>query len=241
MKAKILIVEDEKDIRNNLVLLFSSFEYEVSSFVTAEAALEKLSNELPDLIVCDINLPKMNGYMLKKELNKRKDTFEIPFIFLTARDTYDDIRKGMKLAADDFIFKPYKSEDLIESVELRLLKHKIKNKSAGDNFVFLKENNILKKIFLKDITLVLGENQYSRVLKINSKGYLVRRPLIKWESILPENFKRINRSAIANIDKVEEIETSPGGKFLHLVGYSKKIKVTNLEVLDIIMNTKKQL
>jgi len=241
MKAKILIIEDDESIRKNLVTLFSSNKYKVESEFSAEEAIENINTELPDLILCDINLPKMSGYELKEILNSEKDTFDIPFIFLTARNTYEDLRHGMKLAADDFIFKPYKSQDLIESVELRLLKHKTKSKPAGDDFIFLKVNNILTKIFLKDISLILGENQYSRVLKNNSKGYLVRKTLIKWESILPENFKRINRSAIANIDKVEEIETSPDGKFLHFLGPSEKIKVTNLGVLDEIMNIKKQL
>jgi len=181
----------------------------------------------------------MSGYMLKEKLNPRKETFEIPFIYLTARDTYEDLRRGMKLAADDFIFKPYKAEDLIESVELRLLKHKVKNKSISDDFIFLKINNIIKKVYLKNINLILGENQYSLVNRINAKSYLIRKPLNKWEAILPENFKRVSRSAIANIDTIEEIETSPCGKFLHVVGSSEKIKVTNLEVLDQILNTGK--
>ena len=236
MKAKILIVEDDENIRKNLVVLFSSLEYEVSSVVTAEAALENLTDELPDLILCDINLPVMNGYMLKAKLNENKKTFEIPFVFLTARNTYDDLRKGMKLAADDFIFKPFKANDIIDSVELRLLKRKARTGSAEDDFIFLKVNNVIKKVFIKNINMVLGENQYSRFYLINGKSHLIRKSLNKWETILPEYFKRVNRSAIVNMNRIEEIEKSSSGKFLHIEGSSEKVKVTNTEILGQILH-----
>jgi len=236
MKAKILIIEDDKDIRKNLVVLFSSLEYEVKSTVTAEEALTILDALHPDLIICDINLPNMSGYDFKELLNKNKETFGIPFIFLTARNTYEDLRSGMKLAADDFVFKPYKASDLIQSVELRLMKSRINNNSYEDAYIFVKVNKTVKKILLKNINVILGENQYSKVCQINGKNYLVRKPLNKWEETLPENFVRINRSAIININIVEEITKSSGARHLKLNGFPELVKVTNNQVLEKILN-----
>ncbi len=238
MKAKILIIEDDEDIRKNLVVLFSSLEYEVKSTITAEDALDILESLQPDLIICDINLPKMNGYKFKELLNANKETFGIPFIFLTARNTYEDLRTGMKLAADDFVFKPFQATDLIESVELRLIKNRMKNGLDENAHIFFKVNKTIKKVNLKDINAILGENQYSKVCQINGKNYLIRKPLSKWEKTLPDSFIRINRSAIINAKVVEEIKRQSGAQYLKLSGLTELIKVTNKQALENILNVK---
>jgi len=237
MKAKILIVEDDKNIRKNLVILFSSMDYSVRSAATAEAGFENIEKGLPDLIICDIILPKMNGYSLKEKLNDKEKTFDIPFIFLTAKNNYDDLRKGMELAADDYIFKPFKAADIVKSVELRLLKNK--SKKLENDFVFIKVNNVIKKVCLNEINMILGENQYSKVSLVNQKKYLVRKSLCKWEIILPKYFKRVSRSSIVNINKIKEVQKLSGDRFLSIEGSPEKIKVTNSKIINEILEIEK--
>jgi DNA-binding LytR/AlgR family response regulator len=230
MKAKILIIEDDENISKNLVILFSSLEYQVISAFSAESALELLREGLPDLIICDINLPGMSGSELKEKLNSNEATFKIPLIFLTARDTYNDLREGMNLAADDYIYKPYKAGELIKSVELRLLKNKGLTKDNSDS-IFIKINSSIIKVIVNDINKIIAENQYSRVFLLNGKNYVLRRSLNEWEKILNKNFLRVNRSAIVNINMIEKLELKVSNKFLLLKGSEGKIKVTRTNLI----------
>ncbi len=232
MRAEILIIEDDESIRRNLVVLFSSLEYEVSSAASAEAALEIIKHRRPDVIICDINLPKMSGFELKEILNGQKETFNVPLIFLTARNTYEDLREGMSLAADDYIFKPYKAEDVIKSVELRLTKSKSSFSKEKSDAVFVKVNSTVRKILVKNINVILAENQYSRICQINGKEYLIRRSLSEWQKLLDENFYRISRSAIVNLDLIEKIENITHGKYVYLDGFEGKVKATHLGFLE---------
>ena len=229
MKAKIMIIEDDEFIRKNLVTLFSSLNYEVTSSNTAEDALETLKMETPDIIISDIILPKMSGLEFKKILNEQKETFEIPFVFLTSRNTYQDLRIGMQLGADDYIFKPFSSKEIIESVEMRLLKNRRNDSSNGQKNIFIKVGTDIQKIALDEIVMLLSENQYSRIFLTNQKKHIVRRPLTQWEEFLDDNFLRVSRSAIININKIEKIETKEGKKYLRMENYEDRIKITHFE------------
>ncbi len=236
MKAIILIIEDDTAIRNNLELLFSSLDYDVIAVATAEEALEKLQTDIPDLIICDINLPQMNGFELKEKINTNPKLFQIPFIFLTARDTYQDLRYGMNLAADDYIYKPYTANEIIKSVELRLLKGKELKKNKEEKFIFLKINNSVKKIFFENIIAIIAENQYSRLI-LKNNDYIFRRALNEWEKLLPRTqFKRASRSALVNFNKITEIVKNKEGSFLKLEDFDELIKITKTENFSAIMS-----
>jgi two-component system, OmpR family, alkaline phosphatase synthesis response regulator PhoP len=117
---KILVIEDEKAVRDNLVDLLTENNYEVTTsengFLGAISALE---NE-PDLIICDVMMPDMDGFEVFQALRSSSNTVSIPFIFLTALNDLTSIRKGMNLGADDYLTKPYKGEDLLKAIKARV-------------------------------------------------------------------------------------------------------------------------
>lgn len=118
MNKQILIVEDERDIRDSLKIILELNDYSVETAENGQVGLEKAINLQPDLILCDVMMPILDGFGLLKQL--REKAIDIPLIFLTAKAQYNDLRTGMNLGADDYIFKPFKSAELLQSIERRL-------------------------------------------------------------------------------------------------------------------------
>ncbi len=130
---KILIIEDNPDVRENTVEILELSNYEV---FTAENGKEgvKVANELlPDLIICDVMMPELDGFGVLRILGQSQITAHIPFIFLTARTEKADFRKGMNLGADDYITKPFDDVELLNAIEVRLRKHEQFIKAQGPN------------------------------------------------------------------------------------------------------------
>lgn len=121
---KIVIVEDDKTIRENLHEILEAYDYEVVSYADGLEGLKGIKEKLPDLVVCDIMLPLMDGYQILENLKSTTETASIPFIFLTARADRSDQRKGMELGADDFIVKPFTKQELLNAISARLRKEK---------------------------------------------------------------------------------------------------------------------
>ena len=121
-KQTILVIEDDPDIRDNLSSLFLRNGYQVLVASNGQDGLEKAFNSSPNLVVCDIMLPDLDGYSVLEKLTGSDKTQTIPFIYLTAKSDLNDFRKGMSLGADDYITKPFKAEDLLNSVKKRMNK-----------------------------------------------------------------------------------------------------------------------
>ena len=119
----ILVVEDEPSVRTGVVDLLSNSGYTVISASDGREAISLLKSKVPDLIISDIMMPGLNGYELLEEINKKSKT-NIPFIYLTARAEYADLRSGMDKGADDYITKPFRAKDLLSAVKTRLEKSK---------------------------------------------------------------------------------------------------------------------
>lgn len=122
MQKTILIIEDEYAIRKDLVTILSLSDFNVIDAHNGRIGVEKASQYLPDLIISDIMMPEIDGYGVITELQKIPETAKIPFLFLSAKSSKNDIREGMSLGADDFITKPYDINDLLEAVNTRLKK-----------------------------------------------------------------------------------------------------------------------
>jgi two-component system sensor histidine kinase/response regulator len=118
MSKKILVVEDEKDIRESLKTILELNDFKVVTAENGQVGIDKAIEQKPDLILCDVMMPVLDGFGFLEQL--RKNSIETPLIFLTARAQYNDLRTGMKLGADDYIFKPFKSVELLQSIERRL-------------------------------------------------------------------------------------------------------------------------
>ncbi|MEB3278117.1 MAG: EAL domain-containing protein [Lyngbya sp.] len=118
--TKILIIEDEDSIRENIAELLEIENFEVQTAANGIQGLERAKHIIPDLILCDVMMPKLDGYEVLTELRKHPETANIPFIFLTAKAERTDLRQGMNLGADDYLTKPCSSEELLEAIAARL-------------------------------------------------------------------------------------------------------------------------
>jgi CRP-like cAMP-binding protein len=125
---KILLIEDNSDVRENTSEILILAQYNVVTAPNGKIGVELAQKENPDLIICDIMMPELDGYGVLHILSKKPETARIPFIFLTAKTEKSDIRKGMTLGADDYLTKPFDDTDLLNAIETRLRKSEIQNK-----------------------------------------------------------------------------------------------------------------
>lgn len=119
---KILVIEDNKDVRENTSEILDLAGYKVSMAANGKEGVTKATTEKPDLIICDIMMPELDGYGVLHMLNKNPQTNHIPFIFLTAKTERSDMRKGMEMGADDYLTKPFDDLELLNALESRLKK-----------------------------------------------------------------------------------------------------------------------
>jgi CheY-like chemotaxis protein len=114
-KERIVVIEDNKDMRENLSEILELSGYEVKTAPNGKAGLELIHQFTPDLIICDIMMPELDGYGVIHILQQNSNTANIPFIFLTAKVEKSDFRKGMNLGADDYLTKPFEDIDLLNA------------------------------------------------------------------------------------------------------------------------------
>ncbi len=118
--AKILVIEDEAAVRANILTILDSGGYESAGAENGREGLDAARRALPDLILCDIMMPEMDGYAVLRALRQDRETATIPLIFLTAKVERADVRQGMELGADDYITKPFRRLDLLQAISARL-------------------------------------------------------------------------------------------------------------------------
>jgi DNA-binding NarL/FixJ family response regulator len=117
---KILVIEDEPEMRRNIASLLHYRDYEPVIAANGREGLDTARREKPDLILCDVMMPEMDGYGVLEALRTDSALACIPFIFLTAKGEKDDLRSGMNLGADDYLTKPVANAELIQAIESRL-------------------------------------------------------------------------------------------------------------------------
>jgi two-component system sensor histidine kinase/response regulator len=120
--TKILIIEDDIDLRRNIVDLLELENYEVYSAVDGENGVRCAILYKPNIIVCDVMMPKLDGYGVLKQLRKDQDSLMIPVIFLTAKTDRQSMRMGMELGADDYLTKPFTQHELLTAIQTQLNK-----------------------------------------------------------------------------------------------------------------------
>jgi len=222
MDKTILLIEDDPDILKNLEILLLQENYRVISSVNGLDGVTLAKENIPDLIICDILMPKMNGYEVLQALSLDPSTDTIPFLFLTAKTEIKDFRKGMGLGADDYLIKPYDIDDLLNAISIRLNKYyKIKGDQlkqldqkvnsntqlSKNERIFLTINNTPQFIKTKSIIYIIAERQYTNMIIKDRTQILFRRSLSYWEKVLPESlFLRIHRSTIINLDYISKVE-----------------------------------
>ena len=117
---RILIIEDQAPMRRNLALMLELEGYEVHGAENGKAGLDAAARQRPDLILCDVMMPIMDGHSVVQAMRQNPETATIPFIFLTAKADRSDVRMGMNFGADDYLVKPVGRDDLLAAVQSRL-------------------------------------------------------------------------------------------------------------------------
>ena len=175
---KILVIEDNYEVRENLCEILELSNYAVTSAPNGIIGVQMAVDQQPDLIICDVMMPELDGFGVLKILNRNPKTNDIPFIFLTAKAEKTDYRKGMSLGADDYITKPFDDTDILDAIEMRLAKSDRLKKSfdhsddglqrffseakAYEEFEKLSNNREIRKYKAKD--LIYEEGQTARWL-----------------------------------------------------------------------------
>jgi DNA-binding response OmpR family regulator len=168
---KILVIEDNNEMRENICETLELAGYDVSEAINGKDGVTKAKELLPDLIVCDVMMPELEGYGVLKILSKEESTKHIPFIFLTAKSEKIDYRKGMLLGADDYITKPFEEDELLSAIEVRLNKYDnllTQSKHSPITFNDLIANG--RTIKYKKKELVYKENAYNDNIYFLQKG-----------------------------------------------------------------------
>ena len=184
MSKKILLIEDNKEMRENTSEIMELSGYRIFAAKNGKEGIELAQKNNPDLIICDIMMPVLDGYGVLHLLAKNEGTANIPFIFLTAKAERSDFRKGMEMGADDYITKPFDDIELLNAVERRLKKTEAlkkeftKNLEGLDEFISsakgfedlkkLSENKEIRTYKKKDS--VYSEGAYPKGIYFISKG-----------------------------------------------------------------------
>jgi len=240
---RILIIEDQEDILDDLKIILEKNGFAVLCASNGELGLKVAQQAMPDLIISDIMLPGIDGYSILEALNQEEKTSMIPFIFLTAKAEITDLRKGMELGADDYIFKPYDADDLIAAINVRLKKNEKLKKGIIHSLIDTPENekgtmSVNDRIYiagkngaipikLSNIVYLRAENQYSRIYCENKRHYLIRKSLNKWNDILLDcKFLRIHRSYIINLSYIKAIVKGDRNNYsVHMDNYEDSLEI----------------
>lgn len=139
---KILIIEDNDEIRESTAEILQLSEYIVYTAENGKLGVEYAQKYMPDIILCDIMMPELDGYGVLYLLSKNEKTRNIPFIFLTAKIERSDIRKAMEMGADDYLTKPFDDIELLNAIEVRLKKRQAQNLQNSTNHFgpFIEDN-----------------------------------------------------------------------------------------------------
>ncbi|HZY79209.1 MAG TPA: response regulator [Cyclobacteriaceae bacterium] len=158
---KILVIEDNEDIRENTAEILSLANYSVVTAENGKVGVDLASREKPDLIICDIMMPELDGFGVLHILSKKPETAAIPFIFVTAKTERSDIRKGMELGADDYLTKPFDDTELLNAIEARFKKNEIRTKNYEPGASGL-------DLFIKDAQRILNLKDLCKDKKVKS-------------------------------------------------------------------------
>ncbi|NET02072.1 MAG: EAL domain-containing response regulator [Sphaerospermopsis sp. SIO1G1] len=211
--AKILVIEDEESVRENLLDLLTAEEFETVVADNGEIGLNLAIRELPDLILCDMMMPELDGYGVLKALRKQPLTATIPFIFLTAKSAKSDFRQGMDMGADDFLTKPFTRAELLSAIINKIKKYENFRKHFQDqneNYQLSPRMQIINQQLHED---VINNNfqgftiNYQPVVNINNGKIIGAESLLRWRNhelgeVSPSEFIPLAESngLILNID-----------------------------------------
>ncbi|WP_024768163.1 response regulator [Aquimarina macrocephali] len=257
----ILLIEDDTALRENTAELLELSDYKVITSPNGKVGIVKAKEEKPDIIVCDIMMPEVDGYGVLEALSFDTTTNHIPFIFLSAKTEHKEIRKGMDLGADDYLTKPFEEEELLNAIESRLAKAALLSKIVRDQQSSTKstsEDNGLRNLHeLKNFFDDNGEiSEFKKGEVIYEEGehsnniYLILKGVVKSHK-MDENGKELITTLYKTddflgftsfIDNTPYLESATAVEDSELAGISKnnlkeileKSKNISLELMELL-------
>ena len=168
----ILVIEDNEDIRDNVTEILTLSDYNVISASNGKEGIESAQKNKPDLIICDIMMPGVDGYGVLHVLHKDPQTQNIPFVFLTSKSERSDFRAAMEMGADDYITKPFAGNELLNAIESRLKKSEVIKKNLSADLQGLNELRaaLSNSKTLEDLTGESTVNDYKKRQLIYKEG-----------------------------------------------------------------------
>ncbi len=201
--TKLLVIEDELFVREGITELLEAEDYEVFSTENGVLGVLWAQENLPDLVICDVMMPEIDGHEVLSEMRKLPSLALTPFIFLTAKADKTSIRQGMELGADDYLTKPISRDDLINAIETRLAKHKKiqeqydKQLKRADEFE--QRASELEKLYIQE---KLSQNYYEAVLKLAIAINLIEK--IQPGELRDRNIDIIRKTCANEIEKIDD-------------------------------------
>jgi CRP-like cAMP-binding protein/CheY-like chemotaxis protein len=259
MSHTILLIEDNPEMSENIVSILELANYNVLSAPNGRIGVEIAQQEIPDLILCDVMMPELDGYGVLHILNKKPETASIPFIFLTAKADKSDFREGMNLGADDYITKPFDGFDLLKVIEIRLKKNTLLKSSFNNDlndvnaffskakelkeFQKLSENRPVRTFKKKDMLFMEGQTPNDlyfisrgsvKTYKINYDGKELVTGILKAGSFLGYTPLLEEKPYNENAEALEDMQVAiiPKNDFLMLVYSSKDVARKFIQLLS---------
>lgn len=211
MSETILVVEDQQHVRDNVREILESSEYKVYSADCGSQAIEIVKSRIPDLVISDIMMTGMDGYQLLENFQSNPNLQNIPFIFLSAKSSENDLRSGMIKGADDYITKPFRAKDLLKSVETRLAKYKNWKRNIDklrDSFALAVPHELrtplipllgYSEIILEDIKKISRDEIYELVERIKLGAVRLHNRVEKFILLSSLQFELNNVNELKNI------------------------------------------
>lgn len=198
---RILIIEDDSALRENTAELLELSGFDVITAPNGKIGIDRAKNDRPDIIVCDIMMPEVDGYGVLEALSLDDRTQHLPFIFLSAKTEHKEVRKGMDLGADDYLTKPFEEEELLSAVESRLAKAAIlstMHQGGAEQPVSEEDKNKLRSLnelknFFDDNGVISTYKKGESIFKENSHSntvYLILDGVVKTHK-MDENGKEL--------------------------------------------------
>ncbi len=184
---KILVIEDEESVRENLLDLLEAENFETVVAANGKIGLNMAMSEQPDLIVCDMMMPELDGYGVLTALRQEPSTATIPFIFLTAKSAQSDFRQGMNMGADDYLTKPFTRAELLSAILNKLEKYSNLKKHllSGANKLTPRMQMVLTNLqkVIKENFFEGFEVHYQPIIDINTGRITSAESLLRWQSV----------------------------------------------------------
>ncbi|GAK91309.1 two-component response regulator [Nonlabens ulvanivorans] len=236
---KILIIEDDTALRENTAELLELADFNVITAANGRIGIELAKKNNPDVIVCDIMMPEIDGYGVLEALSLDIETNQIPFIFLSARTDHKEVRKGMDLGADDYLTKPFEEDELLKAIETRLAKAEVfktllnNAPQISNDEDQLRNLNELKNFFDdngEELSFKKGEIIYQEGTR-SFRIYLITKGVVKTfqidksgKELITSLFKEDEFLGFTSIlDNVAYEESAEALENVNLVGVSKSV------------------